>query len=67
MIFFATDLHGFTRILEILPCSGKEKLQITKYKIQTNHKSQIPNYKESGALRADFKRLRQNHRMIGDW
>jgi hypothetical protein len=41
MIFFATDLHGFTRILEILPCSGKEKLQITKYKIQTNHKFQI--------------------------
>jgi hypothetical protein len=43
MIFFATDLHGLTRILEILPCAGKKnyKLQNTKYKQITNHKFQI--------------------------
>jgi amino acid adenylation domain-containing protein len=30
------------------------KLQNTKYKIQTKYKSQITNYKQSSALRADF-------------
>ncbi len=37
----------------------RTKLQITKYKLQTNHNPKITNYKQKAVLRIDFKRLRR--------
>jgi hypothetical protein len=35
-------------------------LQITKYKLQTNHNPKITNYKKKGVLWTNFKRLRRD-------
>jgi hypothetical protein len=35
-------------------------LQITEYKLQTNHNPKITNYKKKGVLWTNFKRLRRD-------